>query len=77
MKLADTIVSMDAPEDFLLDVAMSGNEEVIELLIAALKELDSEPRCFAVLDTITQARRRKDDDALVAANRLFYAVRDR
>ena len=77
MKLADTIVAMDLPEGLLLDVAMSGNEEAIELLIAALKELDDAACCLAVLDAIVETNRREDDDARTAANRLLYAVRDR
>ena len=57
MKLAHTIAAMDRPEDFLLDVAMSGNEEAIELLITALRGLGGEECCFAVLDTIVEADR--------------------
>ena len=77
MKPAHTIAAMDRPEDFLLDVAMSGDEAAVELLIAALKELDGEQCCFVVLDTIVEANHRGDADARVAANRLLYAVRDR
>ena len=67
---------MDRPEDFLLDVAMSGNEEAIELLITALRGLGGEECCFAVLDTIVEADRREDDAARAAARRLFHAMRD-
>ena len=76
LRLAHTIASMDRPEDFLLDVATSGNEEAVELLITALKELDGEECCFAVLDAIVEADRREDVNAQAAAKRLFHAVRD-
>ena len=77
MTLADTIAAMHEPEGFLLDVMMSGDDEATKLLITALKELDAATCCFAVLDTIVEARRREDEDALQAALRLFEATRDR
>ena len=55
MKLAHTIAAMARPEDFLLDVAMSGDQDAIELLITALKELDGETCALTVLDTIVEA----------------------
>lgn len=76
MKLAHTIAAMDRPEDFLLDVATSGNEDAIELLITALRERGGEECCFAVLDTIIEANRRENDEARAAASRLFHAMRD-
>ena len=77
VKLSHTIAALDRPEDFLLDVATSGNEDAIELLITALKELDGEECCLVVLDTIVEANHRGDADARGAASRLLRAVRDR
>ena len=76
MKLAHTIGAMDRPEGFLLDVMMSGDEEAIGMLIAALRDLGGDECCFVVLDAIVDANRREDDEAKAAASRLFHAVRD-
>ncbi len=75
MKLADALASMDYPEDLVVDVAMSRKAGTIELLIAALKELDGETCTITTIGAIVEARRRKDDDALQVALRLFSALR--
>ena len=78
MKLADAIAGTYDQGGFIIDLAMSGNEGAIELLTAAPLELPAESRCLAALDAITEARIRRDDDALQAALKLFNdTVRDR
>ena len=77
MKLADTIAGMCDQGAFLVDVAVSGDDGAVELLVAALRELDDGESCLAVLDAIVEANRREDDEARVAASRLSHAVRDR
>ena len=77
MKLADAIAGIYDQGAFLIDVAVSGDGEAVELLVAALNELEDEECCLAVLDAIVEADRREDDEAMFAASRLFHAVRER
>ena len=73
MKLADKIAVMHEQGVFLLEVATSGDEQAIERLVAALKDLDKGERCMAPLDAHAVADAR-DDEARAAAARLWRAV---
>jgi len=75
VKLANAIATMEDQGAFLLDVALSGDERAIQILIDALKEMPKGERCLALLDAQCDADGR-DDEVKLAANRLFHAVRD-
>ena len=59
MRLAGALASMKYPEDLVVDIATSRKAGTIELLIAALKELDGETCTLTTIGAITEARRRK------------------
>ena len=77
VKLSHTIAALDRPEDFLLDVATSGNEDAVELLITALKELDGDAGCPWC--STRSSRRITEGTPMPGArqSRLLRAVRDR
>ena len=54
-RLANTSAALEDQGVFLLDVVLSGDQRAVQMLVAALKQMDKGERCMALLDARCEA----------------------